>query len=159
MEIDEKGEAARAEKDEQTQVEKSLVSVGESILYMALKRKAGTTDVWSVDDASTLSSVKKRRPRESSHSDDELTASAISHTEKRRAMYRKRISLEEQRMELERSRAYKEDGRFEDMQHATNNRLELDEKRFELEKEERNQSLEERKTMASIIKRLFNNFQ
>lgn len=58
---------------------------------MELKRKEGMTEVWSVDDARTPNYVKKRLTRESSHSDDEITASVISHTKKHQEMGRKII--------------------------------------------------------------------
>lgn len=86
---------------------------------MDLKRKAGATDMGIVYDESTPRSTKKRRPRDSCHSDDELSASILYQTEERREMERKLISLEKQRIELERSRADKEEGRIEPMRIPT----------------------------------------
>eukprot|EP00171_Calliarthron_tuberculosum_P021320 IDg21320t1 len=75
MEIDEKDEDARAVKDMQTLNEKRL---------------------GSGSDANTPTSAKKRSSRDSSHSDDDLTASILSHTEERRSMDRKRLKFEEE---------------------------------------------------------------
>lgn len=69
-----------------------MVYEREYIRDMALKQKVGTNEVWSVDDASRTSFVKKGRRRESQHSDDKLTALVFSHPEERGEMNAKEFT-------------------------------------------------------------------
>ena len=153
MEVDEKEEAARAEKNEQNLHEKRLVAAGESIRGMALKRKSSPNEEHGSDQVgeeaesapSSAKKFKRLRNSELSHSDDKLSTGILAHVHGREEIERKKMVLEEQRVYLERQRQEKESQRFEAMQAATCRRLELDEMRFELEKEERKQLIEERK--------------
>ena len=145
LEIDEKKESVRAENEEQTEKEAQLVAAWKSIREMALMRKTNLSSVSEAGDAagagdagdSTTSSARKRKKREMSTSDDDIAASLIEQSAKRRHIETRRIDLEQERIEIELHRAEQEAERLEKLQESTDRRLDLDEKRFAVEVEER----------------------
>ena len=162
LEIDEKEESVRVEKEEQTGKEAELVAAGENIRKMALMRKKNESSGSEVGDAagagdagdSTTSSARKSKKREMSTSDDDIAASLIEQSAKRRHIETRRIDLEQERIEIERHRAEQEAEHFAKLQESTDRKLDLDEKRFAVEVEERKEAIEERKKMVDIMELL-----
>ena len=150
LEIDEKEEASRAEKDERKETERKLIAAGDSIRTQALQRKS--TDPSVDDTVDGRDSAKKRKRRsEVVISDDDVTSSILQQSSERQTLEHKRIEIEEKRLELDRIKDDREREQFTVMQDERARRLALDERKFELDKEERRLAMEERKSMVEIM--------
>lgn len=66
-----------------------------------------------------------------------MISSIMIKASERRGVEKKMLALHEQRLQMEHIKAEKETQRFDQMQNVSNRRLDLDEKRFEVNKQER----------------------
>lgn len=123
----------RAEKDENTQNEKRLVFSGEAIRGMALK--SGVQDIREgCSQISSGSWGKRVHLGDEEQGSDDLSALFLEQAEERRMVEQKKLTLEKQRIGIERERANKCYERFQALQRATARRFDLYKKRLELEK-------------------------
>ena len=82
---------------------------------------------------------KKCRQQEGMLPDEDFTSSVLSQAEIRRETKKKRLEIEDKCVNFESARMEKETENFEDVQSATNRGMDLDERSFELDRENRRQ--------------------
>ncbi|KAI0566819.1 rab11 family-interacting protein 1-like isoform X1 [Gracilaria domingensis] len=91
-------------------------------------------------------------------SDDSITPLIMKQSREQEKRESERIRVEQERLQVEKCRAARELERFQTLKSESERRIALDEKRFELEKEEPRQAMEERKhmlnTMAALSRKL-----
>ena len=135
LDVDEWEEGRRAERDERKELDRRLREAGETICSNALGRGClGSVD--GEKDGSGEESLRKRqrkRPTAAVDSDDEGRSAITEHISEQREYDKKRLRLEEEKLEHSKARDLRESERWEKAHSNDVRRIVVEEKRIELE--------------------------
>ena len=144
--VDEWEEGRRAERDEKTDLDRHLRLAGETIRSNALNRArhGSAEDEKEGSGEEGLRNQQRKRKAAALEPDDEDCSAITEHISEQREYDRKRLRLEEEKLECSKAREVRESERWQkvhdkDLQRIAmeEKRIELEERRLDLEKEER----------------------
>ena len=161
--VDEWEEGRRAERDEKTDLDRRLCLAGETIRSNALNRArhGSAEDEKEGFGEEGLQMQQRKRKAAAVDSDDEDRSAITEHISEQREYDKKRLRLEEEKLEYSKARELRESERWQkahdkDLRRiaAEEKRIELEERRLDLEKEERKGVELERTHILSVLSAL-----
>ncbi|KAI0561782.1 apoptotic chromatin condensation inducer in the nucleus isoform X1 [Gracilaria domingensis] len=159
LEIDEKAETARREREELEAKELRLIEAGEMIREKALHRSSQLKRDNENQSSASQPSSKKSRQSERPQPDEAITKMIMEQSVEQDRREQQRFTLEQERLEVEKRRAARELERHEAFKLESERRIALEEQRFALERDERKQAMEERRHLLDIMAALSKKLQ